>query len=202
MVTRPPYDVGHGGRDTLVGHVDHADARRALEHFGREMGRGAGAGARERKLARPGLRQRDKVLDGLAREGRRNDDYVGLRVQLRDGREVLAWIVRQPGIEAGIDRERRRDHQHGVAIRRGLRRDFRPYDGRRAGARIDDDVLTPFLGQLLPDQPRADIEPAARCKRHDHADRPVGIVDGVLRKGSRGERCQCNRRNTKKLHAG
>jgi len=75
-------------------------------------------------------------------------------------------------MEAGIDRERRRDHQHGVAVRRGFRRNFRPDDGRRAGPRIDHDVLTPFLGQLLPDQPRADVEarrPAQTARSHGSA---------------------------------
>ena len=43
-----------------------------------------------------------------------------------------------------------------------------------AGLVIDDDLLTPDLGELFSDEPRVDICRSARSKRHNQANGSIG----------------------------
>ena len=43
-----------------------------------------------------------------------------------------------------------------------------------AGTVLDDDRLTPFRGKLVGEQPRTDVDAAARTERDDESHRPVG----------------------------
>ena len=55
--------VGHGCGAALVGHVDHVDAREALEELAGEVLRSARSGRAEAQLAGLRLRQRDEFPD-------------------------------------------------------------------------------------------------------------------------------------------
>ena len=78
-----------------------------------------------------------------------------------------------------------------MAVGRGLRGDFRADDAARARARVDDDLLAPGFGELLPDQAPDDVGPGAGRRQRDDADRPgrVGLRLSLACKRKSSQEC-------------
>ncbi len=125
---------------------------------------------------RIGFRRCDEIRDRLKRRfGIDHDNIEGARNQ-PDRDKVLVRIVGQLRIEARIDRIGECSHQQRVAIRLagcdGLGTDDRP----RPRFVLDDHGSAEVLCHLLRQRPRNHVSAAARRKRHDDFDEPVGVT--------------------------
>ncbi len=108
---------------------------------------------------------------------------TGPSAHLGNGNKGLHRIVRHLE-EQGVDHDRRRGKQQGVAVGVGLRHHFRA-DGAPSPATVfRDDLLAETLGELERDQPPDDVGAPPRRKRDDEPHR-FGRI-GVGRRGGRG----------------
>ena len=174
--------VGHRGRRTLVGHLQHVDARSAQHHFRRNVAGGAETGLAVAELARLLARQRHQLLHGLRRQRGPHDEHLAevLRQQ-RDVGEVAHRVVRRVGRESGNGGVRCRGNQNGVAVRRRLGDIRGPDHATRAGAVLDDHRLPEHGLQLGRDDTGDLVGRPTRRRRHDDPDQLVGIAGRGLR---------------------
>ena len=108
--------------------------------------------------------------------------HARLPAEQRDGFEVVDRLVGKLLVERSADRIGLRGKQQRVAVGWRLG-DEVGADGRPgAGLVLDDDLLLQLLGQFLRDRAGRAVDGAAGRKRHDHLDRPAGIL---LRVGGR-----------------
>src|SRR6185312_13214385 len=70
----------------------------------------------------------------------------------------------------------------------GLSRAAHGRRSARTGDVFDDDTLSELLVQSIRDDPRDDVGPAARRKRHDDGDGPGWIVVRASRRGAQGQK--------------
>ena len=175
-------------RRAFVRHVNHPDPRHRVEQLPREVRGRAVPGRGEVDLARPGLGERDQLLDGRCPKRRVNDEHVGRRRRERHRREVPDRIEGHLAEEARVDRERsRRAHQQRVAVGGALRDDVGADVAARAGPIVDQHLLREALGELLRDRARDDVGAAARRESDDEANRLGGVG---LRRGRVRRRCR------------
>ncbi len=78
----------------------------------------------------------------------------------------------------------------------GWRSDLDPEIARRAGAVLNHYRLPKLFSKLQLDDARHEVRRAARCKRHDHPDRPVRVLVSSEGTGDRGGQKQRQERIT------
>ena len=103
--------VGDGRRGALVGHVQHAGARRELEHLGGEVRRRAVAGRGVAGLVRRGLEHRHDFLRVAGLDGRIEHHQRCRRSDHADRLEVLDRVVAKL-LQRRVHRMRRDVAQH------------------------------------------------------------------------------------------
>ena len=98
----------------------------------------------------------------------------GMLGQRADRGEIFGHVERQVGIGRGHHDVRGGMHQHGVAVRIGLR-DLRHAErGAGAAAVLDHEGLADLLADLLEHGAGGDVGCAAGGERHDDLDRLLG----------------------------
>ena len=105
-----------------------------------------------------------------------NDDEIGDRDRLRDGREVAHCIVREVFVRRRIDGQRAQGLQQSVPVRRRLGDHVSAYDGARAGAVVDHYLVSPAFAETLGKQACDHVAAATGHGRHDDAYDAVGIT--------------------------
>ncbi|CPP17394.1 Uncharacterised protein [Bordetella pertussis] len=181
------HHIGERRVAALVGHVRDGRIRHALEQFGRQVRRGAGARAGVERLGRVGLEIGQQFADAFGRHRRIDHQHVHHGGDLGDRREVLDVVVARVLVQARIDGVRvDRAHVERVAV------------GRRVGARLGADIaagagpvldhhgLAPHLAEIVGNQAREEIRAAARRERHDHR-HGLGGIRGPARHGRAGQ---------------
>jgi hypothetical protein len=84
----------------------------------------------------------------------------------------------------GIDRERADAHYQGVTVGRRFRRHLVTDHGARAGAIVDDYLLTQSFRQSRRNRARDDVGAAGRRRGHDDAYRADGVLSLGVSSGS------------------
>ena len=179
----------------LERHVHEVGAGHGLEHLGRQMRRGAGAGGGvvETRGLRFGIF--DELLDVVHRQRVVHHQHQRDRRDLRDRDEILHGVIRLL-LQAGVDREcDRGDHQH-MAVGRGLCHQIGADTAAAARTIVDDGRLPPAIGQPLRDEPRDRVGGAAGDERHHQLDLPARI--GLRGGGTCGE--DCSRQRSRRAH--
>ncbi len=168
--------VGQCGHAALIRHVGDLHDRHVVEIFRNHVRGCAGAGRRERVLARIRFKQRDEFLRVLRRERRRGDEQKRRHADIGDRRELALRVVSRL-LQKRIDRHRpaRRCEQR-VAVGRRLRRDVGSYHAAGARPVVDHDLLAEHVGHFLRHHAADQIGRLARRPRHYHAQRAVGII--------------------------
>ena len=136
-----------------------------------------------------------RLLKVRNRQVRIDAENVGGHRRKRDRNEVLVGIVGQVLVQKLVGGEdRRRGEQDGVAVGGRLFERVDPDDAVGAGPILDDNRLRPGLAQLVRNQARDEVERAARRKRNDEFDRPIGIILGQARACAKTHERNGNRR--------
>ena len=177
---------GDGRRAAAIRDAADVDAGHRLEQFERKQRRRAARGVRE--LAGLLLGERDQLGNRVRRHVDVDHQGLGDRNHQAERLEILLRVVGQVGKHQRIDRHGAvvRD-QERVAVGRSLLHGFRADPHRGARAVLDHDGLAPLRLQLFADDARAQVDGAARRRRHDDLYRVVGKI---LRVGD----AQCRRR--------
>ena len=163
--------VLQGRRGALVRHVHDVEVEDALEHLGVEMVDRAGTDRGEGQLSRLVARELDEIVHRFHRQLGIDHQHIGHAGDQRDGRDVLARIVRQVLPHIDIDRKRgARRHHDGVAVRCAMRDRVHRRHAAAARAMIDHERLAEPLLELLADDARDQSGRAARRERHDEGD--------------------------------
>ena len=170
------HDVGARAGRALVGNVHDVEAGEVFHQLARHVIVRAGAGRAVVQRAGLGPGERDQLLQGVHRRALRHHQHQ-LGIHQRGDRHEVAHqpigLVRIERLDRGLGR---RDHQQGVAVRRGFRGFRRADDGAGARAVLHHDRLTERLAQLLAERAGEYVGRPARAERHDHADGAVRIV--------------------------
>jgi hypothetical protein len=171
----PAQKVGHRTRSALVRNVDHVDPEVLLEQLHREMVRGAAARRRIVELPRLSLGERDELLDRSRRQRRMDDQREAADRGGSDRRESIDRVIRNARLQRDVGNVRARGHQQRVAVGGCLGHGLGADVAARAGAIVYDHGNVEFLGELLAEHARQDVDARARRVRHDHANRTVRI---------------------------
>jgi hypothetical protein len=131
--------------------------------------------AAERNLARIGFRERNQLADVFRRKRGMHDDHQRPARNEHDGR-VIDERIELDRIQARINRPARRDQRERIAVGRRAHARFVADRAARAAAVLDDHLLADALADLLSDDARDQVRPAARRRAHDDADRPRRIL--------------------------
>src|SRR5262249_6062703 len=178
VIDRAGQETLHGRRAAVERNVLHVEAGLAVEQIAGEPRRDDARAIVE--LAGTGLGARDQLFHGLR-------SILGADVQERhvfgrerDRGEILERIIRQVAGGDGIEHHGDIHHgEQGVAVGRHFG-DARGRDrGIGAGLVLDHHRLAPYLAHALADNASKDVGRPARGKRHDDADRAIGIADAV-----------------------
>src|SRR5262249_51439829 len=157
-------------RGALIRYVEQVDPGHALEHLRGEVR--LRAAARGAVLQRAGLAlgERDQLLRGRGGPPRVDDQQRRQVDEVGDEGEVPKRVERQARIDRRIDgvRADRVDEQR-VRVAFLLRDELAGDVAGGARAVLRDDLLSPFLGELLRERPRQDVRGAARRKGDDDA---------------------------------
>ena len=160
----------------------------------RHVRRGADARRAVGELAGLLLRERDELGERLRRHRRIDDQDVGRGRGERDRREILDRVVGHLLVEHGIERQRARRHQEGVAVGRGARDALDADHVAGAGAVLDEELLLERLGEMLGHDARDDVGAAGGRGGHDDAH---GAGGPGLRLRLGGERCETEQQPTR-----
>src|SRR5262249_45107431 len=178
VVDRAGQKPLHGRRAAVERNVLHVEAGLAVEQIAGETRRDDARAIVE--LAGTGLGARDQLFHSLR-------SILGADVQERrvlgrerDRGEILERIIRQVAGGGGV--EHHGDGHHGGQGVAGGRH-FGGARGRDrgigAGLVLDYHRLAPHLAHALAEHADEDVGRPARGKRHDDADRAIGIADAV-----------------------
>ncbi|MNY02519.1 hypothetical protein D3C86_1350910 [compost metagenome] len=186
---------GHDrGAAAFVGNVHHVGARLVLEHLGRQMAGVAVAGRCETELARMALAIGDQFGNGVGGRAQRRGDQHGQGGDERYRREVLARVVGQRGIQAGVDGVRRQHHQQRVAVGLGARELGGGDRAARARLVFQHHRLAPLLLQFGAQRAGQHVGAAAGRIRNQQGDGLVGVGGRGVRRPqaehARREGCQ------------
>src|SRR5262249_37060440 len=107
---------------------------------------------------------------------RMDHQHEGSRRSQRNRFEILLQIVVELLVEGRADHDRSRGEQQGVAVRRRVRRAFRPDMARGACAVVDDELLTERFIELGCDEARDDIDARSGWERGDYPHRLAWIA--------------------------
>ena len=157
--------IDHRGRRAFVRYMHDADTGHGLEQFGREVRLAPAARRTVKQFTGMFLCKRNELPDRFHRHRVVHDQYLRGRYQHRNRREVPDRIVGELAIQTRIDGVRGRKDQQRVTIRRRLGDILGADIGARPRAVVDDDLLPPFLGQLLPQSAREYVRRAAGRER-------------------------------------
>lgn len=160
-----------------IRHVQHVDAGHHLEQLARHVRRAAVAGGGHGDLAGidPGIG--DQVGHAVRRQrGMHHDDH-GHADDAADGRDVADEVEVEFWIERGVDRIRYGRKQQRVAVGGRIDHGLGADIAAGAGTVLGDEGLAKPVREPLPDQPRRDVDAAARGKARDDAHRPRRIVE-------------------------
>ena len=127
-------DLHHRARDVAGKQIRHERATAAIRHV-LEFGAGRGgetserhvrcaAGSRSSDVDLLLLRHRDEIGQRFRRHRRMHRDAIRAGGQQRDGHEVFIQIKTEPAVQADADGVGHAAEHQGMAIRRGLGRDF------------------------------------------------------------------------------
>ena len=191
MSMRPASRSGMRGGGAAERHMDQIDPGVHLEQFAAEMLRRADADRAEGQLVRRILGERDELLHGLRRQGRRHDHDEGHVGDQIDRREIGDRVVDRIARQVRAHGERGRRDQHEMAVRRRLRHEGIGDDAAAAGLVLDHGGLLEAVLQAGRDLARHHVVGAARRERHDDADGLVGkalrMPAGETRQGRHGD---------------
>jgi len=177
------------GPGAAVGNVRHFDAGPALEQLAGEMGRGAGAGRRERRLAAVALGEGDEFRDRLGRRGIRNRHQIGIGRNQRHRREIGERIIAERRKQKAIDRKRQRGEQHGVAVGRRMGDRLGADIGAAAALVLDDDLVARGLRQSGREDASDGVGPSAGDEGNDDPHHPLWPILRRLRCGALRPTC-------------
>ena len=153
-----------------------AEFQRAVERLHRQVMQAADAAGAIAKRAGFGFRQVNQFVQRVGGHRCVRGDELRRGAHDAHRREILHRIVRQFGIERGVDRGLADiGHQQRVAVGVGARHQFAGADAARAGAVVDDELLFQCFGQARGDQPRHGVGQAARGVGDDDAHRFGGV---------------------------
>ncbi len=175
--------IGHDRRRPLVGNVDDVDLQPTQQELDGDVGQGAIAGVAMIELAGMRACVGDKFRESVERHRRWADQQLGDCRDQRHRHDVLLGVVGQVGVERRIDRVVGRGQQQRVAV--GRRLGERVGGDRAAGARpvVDHHALAEGVVDAVGEQPRHDVDRAARGKRHEQPDRPLRVAGARGRDG-------------------
>ena len=125
----------------------------AVEHLGRQMGRGAAARRGVVDAGRLRLGILDQLLDAFHRQRRVHHQHDRDRSELGDRREILDRVVGRL-LQAGVDREGDGGDQQRVTVGRGLGDDVGADRAAAARPVVNDGGLAPTVVHALRDQAR------------------------------------------------
>ena len=130
-----------------------------------------------------GLGERDEFLQRLRRHLGIDRDHLRRLADRRHRQELLERVERHLLLHERIDHELPGEHDaERVAVRRRLGDRQRRDRAGGGGAVLDHDRLAGLAGDVVAEQPRAEIGDAAGGEADDQADRLVGIIlDAILR---------------------
>jgi len=169
-------EIGNRWRRPPIRHVHKLDASHHHEQCAGQVHRGADARRAEIDLARIDLGVIDEFFDRVCRHVRIDLHDIRHADEAGDRRHVADKIEWQVLVQAGIDGVGGVDEEHGIAVRRRVRGDFGGEIVAGTGLVLDGELLMQMFGQVLSDQPRADIGRTARRI----ADQPAHRMTGVL----------------------
>ena len=152
------------GRLPFVRNVDHLDTGLHTEQFAGEVRAGPGTGRGVGECFRSGLCQVDQRFHGAGGNRRMHHQEIRRIGNHRDRGETLHCVITQILVEVAGDQQRRPREVERVAIRRRARRIRRSDRRAGTGLRLDDDGLTPALGELLAERACLKIRGPARRK--------------------------------------
>ena len=132
------------------------------------------------------LRQRLEFLEGLGRHLGRERDHLRRVADRRDRHQILQRVERHRLLDEGIDDEIavEREAERG-AVGRGLGDRIHAERAGRAGAVLDHRLLAGGAGDVLGQEPRAEVADAAGGEAGDDAH---GLARPVLRRCGAGSR--------------
>ena len=186
-------NVGHRRAGAaLVGHVHHVELRVLLEDLHFQPIERAAAGRGKGDLALVRLHIGDQLADGVGREVQPGDqDAWGVGANRNRGQILVRLDAHVGSVDAGVDREGADIAEKGrVAVRRRAGCSLCADHARRARPIVDHDLLAEDLADAVLDGAGDKIGSAAGRERHDHHDGSIGIVAGVLGRGSCTEQQQ------------
>ena len=116
---------------------------------------------------------------------------LGVSAQIETGSQFLVRLDVHIVIDRRVDRDGADIAEKGrVAVRRGACCDLGADDAGRANPIVDHDLLAEDLAHAGLQHAGDEIRSASRRERHDHDDRFIGIVAGILGAGCRAEQEQ------------
>src|SRR5260221_6696905 len=185
VVDRAGQQTLHRGRAAVERNVLHVETGLAVEQIAGEARRDDAGAVVE--LAGTSFGARDQFFDGLGPILGANVQQRRVLGRERDRGEVLERIIRQVTGSDGIEPHGDIHHgEQGVAVGCHFG-DARGGDrGIGAGLVFDHHWLVPHIAQTLAEHAGEDVGRPARGKRHDDADRSIGIAVAV--RGSLGNR--------------
>ncbi len=163
------------------------DSGQRLEKLDREMAGTADAAGSVADLSRIGARIGNEFLRGTDGQRMGHDQRVRRGADIGDRRQIAQGVVRQIGVEAGVEGEPLVHHHQRVAVARRLG-DLIGADRAASPALVfNDERLAQLVPQSLADQARDDVHAAARGERHDDVDRSCG--PGLRNGRDRAQQC-------------
>jgi hypothetical protein len=155
IVDRREASAGHHAQQLDIEMAARSDAESPVVHF-----------------ARMRLAVSDQFADGLRRDAGMHDQRLRAVAEAADRLEIAERIIFQVRVEMRAHHERRvGTDQQGVTVRRCAQHDLGSELRVRARPVVDDDLLTPALGETLAEQPGDDIGDAAGGIWHHDAHR-------------------------------
>jgi hypothetical protein len=169
--------------------MHHVEPRVLLEYLHFQPIERAAAGRGKGDLALVRLHIGDQLADAVGREVQPGDQDAWRVGANRDGAQILVGLDAHVGsVDAGVDRDGADiAEKGGVAVRRRAGCGLGADHARRARPIVDHDLLAEDVADAVLDDASDEIGSAAWRERHDHHDRSIGIVAGVLGGGSCAE---------------
>ncbi len=147
------------------------DVRHRREKFNCKMIAAAGSRGAVVEYVRPGLCQRDQILDRFHRHGRVASENVVCVGEIRDQDKVLERIVFQFGAHRRVDGHFERRHEKRVSVRLRTRRNLSADSAGSSRSIIDDEITVDILIELFDKNAGNSVSAATRRKRYNYAHR-------------------------------
>src|SRR5579871_5996020 len=187
-------NIGDDLRSSAIRHMSGFNPRRETEFLGADMGRATDAHRTKRNRAglRPGVG--NEILHGLPGTRHRHDHHIGADADHQGRCEIFGDIERQPGIDRGRNRQRRRLRENVVTVRTGLRDGGGADRAAGTGTIFDHDGLAEFGREPIEYDARHDIGGTSGPKGDDCLDQMRRPGFGLH--GGTEQHSACNHRPT------